>query len=201
MSQYLEILEKTNKAGAKLIVVSKNQPISKILEVYQQGCRDFGENRIHEALKKIEIAPSGINWHLIGTLQKNKVNKTLGKFSLIHSVDSFELAEKLSKGSHQSILLQVNTSGELSKHGLSIEEWRPYLDSLFSLPNISIQGLMTMAPLTKDTHVIRQTFCKLRQFGEELKLPHLSMGMSHDYELALEEGATIIRIGTAIFKR
>lgn len=199
MSHYLEILEKTSKAGAKLVVVTKNQPLSKILEVYQEGCRDFGENRIQEALGKMEVAPQDINWHFIGTLQKNKVNKAIGKFSLIHSVDSFELAEKLSKKTEESILLQVNTSGESSKHGPSIEEWRPYLESLFCLPHIKILGLMTMAPLTEDTKIIRQTFRKLRQFGEELKLPQLSMGMSHDYEIALDEGATIVRVGSAIF--
>lgn len=200
MSHYLEILEKTNKAGAKLVVVSKYQPLSKILEVYGEGCRDFGENRIQEALEKIAEAPADINWHLIGSLQKNKVNKALGKFSLIHSVDSFELAEKLSRSGQESVLIQVNTSGESSKHGLSIEEWRPFLDSLFSLPNLKIEGLMTMAPLTEDIKIIRQTFRKLRLFGEELKLPQLSMGMSHDYEIALEEGATIVRIGSAVFK-
>lgn len=199
MNHYLEILEKTAQAKAKLVVVTKNQPISKVLEVYQAGCRDFGENRIQEALLKIGEVPADVHWHFIGTLQKNKVNKAIGKFALIHSVDSYALAEKISQSGGAKILLQVNTSGEVSKHGLSIEEWRPSLESLFSLPNLQIEGLMTMAPLTEDTAIIRQTFRKLRLFAEELKLPELSMGMSHDFEIALEEGATLVRIGSALF--
>lgn len=202
MNHYLDILNKIASTGRniKLVVASKNQPLSKILEVYKSGCRDFGENRIQEVLKKIHDGPPDINWHFIGTLQKNKVHQAIGKFALIHSVDSFELAKKISEANQTTpILLQVNTSGESSKHGLSIEAWRPHLEALFSLPHLQIQGLMTMAPHTDDKTLIRQTFRSLRRFGEELHLPHLSMGMSHDYEIALEEGATILRIGSAIF--
>lgn len=205
MSSYLSILEKVGRQDITVIAVSKQRSIEEIKIAYDLGCRDFGENRIPEALEKMAVLPQDINWHFIGALQKNKVNKAIGHFTLIHSVDTPELAEKIAKSSEAanlttSILLQVNTSGEASKQGLNPEAWRPHLESLFSLKNIEIKGLMTMAPLTEDTAIIRKTFHSLREFRDELKLPLLSMGMSHDYEIALEEGANLLRIGTAIFK-
>lgn len=208
MSPYLSVLEKIEKAGHKdsvqVIAVSKQRTLAEIEAVYAEGCRNFGENRIPEALEKISSLPNDIQWHFIGALQKNKVNKAIGKFALIHSVDTPELAEKIARSSEfanvtTSILLQVNTSGEASKQGLDPDSWRPHLDLLFSLKNIEIKGVMTMAPLTEDSSVIHKTFRRLREFRDELKLPLLSMGMSHDYEIALEEGANLLRIGTAIF--
>lgn len=221
MNHYLPVLEKvrqTAKAAGRdpdeitVIAVSKTHPIESILSVYAEGGRDFGENRVPEALAKKEQAPTDIRWHFIGTLQKNKVPKVVGNFSLIHSVDSFDLAEKISEvggrlGIVTPILLQVNTSGELSKHGLNEEGWISVIDSLQKLPFLSIQGLMTMAPFTEDTSIIRETFSKLRIFKETLlsqidnkkDFKHLSMGMSHDYPIAIEEGATLLRIGTEIF--
>lgn len=203
MSSYLSILEKAGPE-VKVIAVSKQRSLAEIEAVYTLGCRDFGENRIPEAMEKISALPSDIHWHFIGPLQKNKVNKAIGKFTLIHSIDTPELAEKIARSSEAAnlttaILLQVNTSGEASKQGLSPDSWRPHLEHLFTLKNIQIKGLMTMAPLTEDTTVIRNTFRRLREFRDELKLPILSMGMSHDYEIALEEGANLLRIGTAIF--
>lgn len=206
---YLKVLENVEKAKKRsgrenekieLIAVSKQHTLDEIHQIYQLGCRDFGESRIPEALEKIPLAPQDIRWHFIGPLQKNKVNKAVGRFTLIHSIDTFELAAKIDKTqSETSILLQVNTSGESTKQGLSPEGWKPHLDALFQFKHLKIKGLMTMAPLTDDTQWIRSTFRKLREFQDELKLPILSMGMSHDYEIAIEEGATMLRIGTAIF--
>lgn len=206
---YLEVLEKVEKAkiragrvgeAIQVVAVSKGRPLSALLSVYENGARDFGENRIPEFLEKLPNTPTDIRWHFIGTLQRNKVHKAIGHFTLIHSVDRPELAEKIDQAGGASLLLQVNTSGESTKHGLTIEQWRPHLESLFSLKQIQIKGLMTMAPLTEDHEVIRKTFRSLRQFRDELHLPLLSMGMSHDYEIAIEEGANILRIGSAIFE-
>ncbi len=196
-----------------LIAVSKGYSWDHIFPVYGSGCRHFGENRIQEALLKISEAPSDINWHMIGPLQKNKVNKAIGKFTLIHSVDSIELAQKISMcsvgaGKTTSILLQVNTSGEKTKHGLNEEGWRDQFESLLHLPGISLEGLMTMASLIENEAIIRNCFARLRLFKDELiskfglktSFRHLSMGMSHDYRYAIAEGATLLRIGTAIFK-
>lgn len=195
-----------------LIAVSKGYSWEHVLPAYDQGCRDFGENRLQEAFDKISAAPEDIRWHMIGTLQKNKVRKAVGHFALIHSVDTPELAAKISECSVEAgvvtpVLLQVNTSGEISKHGITAEEWRQAFDSLLELPGILLEGLMTMAPLTPDEAVIRQCFAHLRKFKEELanragnqaSMRHLSMGMSNDYRLAIAEGSTLVRIGTAIF--
>lgn len=194
-----------------IVVVTKYQTIDSMKEAYKDGVRDFGENRLQEAMGKIQEFPD-INWHLIGTLQSNKVSKVMGLFSLIHSVDTLALAEKISRecerqGREQRILLQVNTSGEASKHGMSPEEWRRALSAVLALPHIRIEGLMTMAPLVENKDVIRLCFKKLRLLNEEFRsvakdstlFKHLSMGMSHDYPIAIEEGATLLRIGSAIF--
>ncbi|MEM1283097.1 MAG: YggS family pyridoxal phosphate-dependent enzyme [Chlamydiota bacterium] len=195
-----------------LLAVTKTLPMEHILSAYEVGGRHFGENKVQEALEKIQNAPDDIGWHLIGTLQKNKVRKVIGKFSLIHSVDSLELAEKIETCSEEAkevtkVLLQVNTSGEQSKHGLSIRQWRNRFEEILSLNNISVEGLMTIAPFSDDTKVVRECFRKLRDFREELQelsgnranIHHLSMGMTNDYPIAIEEGATILRIGSAIF--
>lgn len=195
-----------------LIAVSKTHPCSAIQQVYQAGCTDFGESRVQEALQKIEELPAGIEWHLIGTLQKNKVNKAVGAFSLIHSVDSPELARKIAevsekRGIRTRILLQVNTSLESSKHGLTAEEWRKCICEVDQLSGLQLEGLMTMAPHVEDHEVIRKCFASLRnlkeEFQQQVKDPsffrQLSMGMSHDYSIAIQEGATMIRIGSAIF--
>lgn len=194
-----------------LIAVSKGHPWNVFAPAYDSGCRDFGESHLIEAQAKMNEAPSDIRWHLIGTLQKNKVRKAIGSFALIHSVDTFELAEKISQCSEDthhvtSILLQVNTSGEATKHGLSPQEWQRYIEPLLALPAIRIDGLMTMAPLVEDEKIIRSCFANLRKMSDslapQLRPQHpfrqLSMGMSHDYPLAIEEGATMLRIGTAL---
>jgi PLP dependent protein len=195
-----------NPADISLIVVTKEVDWQIASILYQEGLQDFGENRVAEALTKKAEAPLNCRWHFIGNLQKNKINKVIGQFELIHSVDSFELAEKLSKASLEaglitSILLQANTSGEVSKHGLTPAEWKSCFEKLLELKGISIQGLMTMAPLVEEEQPIRHCFRSLRKLRDELNLHHLSMGMSHDYRIAIEEGATLLRIGTILFGR
>ncbi len=208
-----QIIEKAVSIGRSpeeitLIAVTKGHPTEHLQPAFDAGSRHFGENRVQEFLEKKDAFPNELNWHLIGSLQTNKINKILGKVALIHSVDSIALAQAISKrsvsqGIQTSILLQVNSSGESSKHGLSPEGWKHEIDQLLQLENLSVEGLMTMAPLTKDENVIRKTFSTLRKFKEELTptlpLKHLSMGMSHDYLIAIEEGATLLRVGSAIF--
>lgn len=197
-----------------VICVSKNHTWDEMESIQRAGCRNFGESRVQEALEKMDAAPEAdLQWHLIGTLQKNKIGKVIGKFSLVHSVDQLDLAIKISEASVQNqiktpILLQVNTSGEETKHGAAPQQWLHDLGALLVLPGIELKGLMTMAPLTKDQKRIRKTFADLRIFRDQLEqemgrtgaLPQLSMGMSNDYPLAIAEGATLLRIGSAIFK-
>ncbi|MDP1879869.1 MAG: YggS family pyridoxal phosphate-dependent enzyme [Parachlamydiaceae bacterium] len=222
MTHYFEILENVRRlskrcgrdpGSIKLLAVSKNRDIDQIQQVFNEGCLDFGESRWQEAKEKILFLPENIQWHFIGTLQSNKVNPVISNFSLIHSVDHFSLLKKISQVSHEkqintSVLLQVNTSGELTKHGLKPEEWENFLDEVNDLPNIQIKGLMTMAPMTKDETIIRLCFRRLYDLRENWKnrmrdpliFNELSMGMSNDYGIAIEEGATILRIGSAIFE-
>lgn len=188
-----------------LVAVTKGHSLEHVMAAYEAGCRDFGENRLQEVLGKMAQAPHDLRWHLIGTLQKKKVPKVVGTFALIHSVDTWELAQKISQHSEKSgvetpILLQANTSGEEAKHGLSPEGWKLVFEDAVKLPGISIHGLMTMAPLVEDKFCIRRCFSRLRELRDELQLTgHLSMGMTHDYPIAIAEGATLLRIGTAIF--
>jgi hypothetical protein len=198
-----------------LVAVSKGCSWDDVRAAYQAGCRDFGESRVQEALTKILEAPEDIFWHFVGHLQKNKVSKVLGKCALIHSVDTFELASKISELSARtaietSILLEVNISGEATKQGMQKEQWKRCFEAILSLPSIHVKGLMTMAPLTQDEGVVRRCFAGLREFRDELivknglhadALRHLSMGMSNDYRLAIAEGATLLRVGTAIFSK
>lgn len=203
-----------NLSEISLIAVTKNIPWVEVLPVYEAGCRNFAENRLPEAFLKQGESPEDVQWHFIGTLQKNKTRKIIERFSLIHSVDTPELAKKISEnsledGTSTSILLQVNTSGEKSKHGLSSEEWAGAFEEVIQHKGILIEGLMTMAPLTEDHRVVRHCFSELRRTREKLltyfpnqnKFLHLSMGMSHDFPIAIEEGATLLRIGSAIFHR
>lgn len=203
-----QIAERAVAAGRKpesiqLIVVSKQRTVREIEEAYAAGCRLFGESRVQELLDKQPQLPADIEWHLIGTLQRKKVGKVVGKVALIHSVDSLELAQKISQSSHEQgcvshVLLEANVSGEASKHGLSMGEWRLLLPQLRELPNLSVDGLMTMAPLTEDRELIRTCFEGLRE-GLPAGMAHLSMGMSHDWPEAVDAGATLLRIGSAIF--
>lgn len=207
-----ELYEVVHKAGRKqkdikTVVVSKTQPADELMGLYNLGCCDFGENRVPELLEKMTFPFHGhgqVQWHFIGPLQKNKVNKIIGKTALIHSVDSVELAKKISEASIEAsittaVLIQVNASGESSKQGFTPAEFVTALPSLRELKGIKIEGLMTMAPLTEDEAPIRRTFSTLRKLRDDAGLVHLSMGMSNDFKIAIEEGATIIRIGSKIF--
>lgn len=195
-----------------LVAVSKGHGIDSMESVYHLGGRNFGESRLQEACEKIELFSYECRWHFTGRLQSNKVKKAISSFYLIHSVDSIELAQKISHTSQSEeimtrILLQVNASGEKTKQGLNAVEWERQIEVLNELPNLRIEGLMTMAPYVEDEKVIRNCFHSLYELREKWKkemrepalLTQLSMGMSHDYLLAIEEGATLLRIGTAIF--
>lgn len=198
-----------------LLAVSKEADEVLIEEAIDLGLRDFGENRIKEALrKKILFSRNDIRLHFIGHLQTNKVNDAVKFFELIHSVDSLRLIEAINEtarkiGKIQNILVEVNTSGEISKYGLKPEELEDFLKSADNLEAIKIKGLMTMAPLEKDKEKTRPCFRLLRELFQKFKdlgaknidFKYLSMGMSQDFEIAIEEGSNIVRIGTALFKR
>jgi hypothetical protein len=170
----------------------------------------FGESKVQEARAKIPLLPSSIRWHFIGHLQKNKIRHALPLFEMIHSVESLELAQAIDRiaqddGLHPRILLEVNVAGEGSKFGFKATTLRAELESLLLLPRLSIEGLMCIPPLAEETETSRKYFVELRELRDTLeqefqvKLPHLSMGMTNDYSVAVEEGATLVRVGTAIF--
>lgn len=195
-----------NVKEIKLVAVTKNRPIEEVFQLYNAGCREFGESRIQEALPKISSLPQDCRWHMIGTLQKNKALKAVDHFTLIQTVDNIYLAEKISfisreKGCTTGVLLQVNVSGEPSKHGLDPAGWKKAYPLVKDLPGIMVLGLMTMAPLVDNTAVLRSCFAKLRKLRDELPGIgcQLSMGMSNDYKEAIAEGATILRIGSLLF--
>lgn len=196
----------------RLIAVSKGCSWDQMKPVYDAGCRDFGENRLLEALQKMEIAPKDIRWHFIGNLQKNKVRKVVECFALIHSVDSLELAEKISQVSQElsvvtSILLQVNTSGEFSKNGFNPKDCLELFGKIVHMSALNVCGLMTMAPNINDSSIIRHTFFSLKELKESIiqkfnpgpTFTYLSMGMSHDYRIAIEEGSNLLRVGSKIW--
>lgn len=195
-----------------LIAVSKTQSIERIEEAYKLGIRDFGENRVQELLQKIEKLPKDIRWHMIGHLQTNKVRQIIGKVDLIHSIDSLHLADAIEtegkkKGIYIKGLLEFNIAKEESKYGFQIEEMEKVLEHMIHFQYLSIEGLMTVAPFVKDAEENRKVFKKLHQLSVDIKsknvdnisMRYLSMGMTGDYEVAIQEGATHIRVGTGIF--
>lgn len=207
-------------AEVTLVAVSKTKPFAQIAEAVAAGQRDFGENRLEELWQKVEAAQSAgldtIRWHAIGTIQSRKTKLAAGPFALIHSVDRLKIARRLSRdaadaGLELSVLLEVNVSGEESKHGFSPDGLRAALPELLALPHLRYRGLMTMAPFVDDPEETRPYFRQLRALRDDLRgtfpsarhpratWEHLSMGMTNDFEVAIEEGATIVRIGTAIF--
>lgn len=211
---YDQIKETCAQARAKLIVVSKNQALSKIQWLYSQGQRDFAENRVQNLLERKEVLPTDIQWHMIGHLQTNKVKYIAGFIHMIHSVDSLRLLEEIDKqaalqGRIIPVLLQIKIASEETKYGFSMEECRQlWQDGRFhGYTNIKVCGLMGMASLTDDEDLIRQEFHQLRVFFEEMKgkdfvtdnFRELSMGMSGDYQLALQEHSTMVRVGSLIF--
>jgi pyridoxal phosphate enzyme (YggS family) len=198
--------ERANRSPAEitLIVVTKTIEPSIIRQAFNAGISNFGENRVQEARSKIEQLSSlepPPTWHMIGHLQTNKAVTAVELFPMIHSVDSLRLAEALSRHAQRNIstLLQVNISGEASKSGFSPSEVSSAADQIAGLPYLDIKGLMTVAPLTDNPEEVRPVFHQLRMLRDSLGLEHLSMGMTDDFEVAIEEGATMIRIGRAIF--
>lgn len=211
-----QIAEAAKKAGrdpasVKLLAVSKTFPAEDILKVFHCGQIEFGENRVQELETKVPVLPEEISWHLIGHLQSNKADKAVALAEFIHSVDSVKLLQKIETAAEkrdkiQKILLEVNVSGEESKYGISgYDALRSVAEAAVKLEHVKLFGLMTMAPLGADSSVLHATFGGLRKFRDDLQkefgiqLPELSMGMSGDFAAAIEEGATIVRIGTAIF--
>lgn len=201
-----------NRDEVTLIAVSKTKPMSMIEELLPLGVVDFGENKVQELTAKEEALPSGIHWHMIGHLQRNKVKYIVDKACLIHSVDSLRLAETVSqeaekKGVTAKILIEVNVAGEDSKFGVSPDETAALAEAISKLPNIAVKGLMTIAPFVENAEENREVFRNLRKLSvdiEEKKFNNvtmavLSMGMTGDYEVAIEEGATMVRVGTGIF--
>ncbi len=205
------------RAGRKreevtLIAVSKTKPLSMIEELLPLGVRDFGENKVQELTAKAEALSKDIRWHMIGHLQRNKVKYVVDKACMIHSVDSLRLAEEISKeaekkGVEVPILLEVNVAGEESKFGIRPEETEELAQQIALLPNLHIQGLMTIAPYVENPENNRQIFRNLRNLSVDIErkkfnnvtMSVLSMGMTGDYEVAIEEGATHVRVGTGIF--
>ena len=210
-----ELCEQKNisKDKVTLIAVSKTKPVSDIEKVYEAGCRDFGENKAQELKEKYELLPKDIRWHFIGTLQKNKVKYVVGKAFLIHSVDSYELALEIQKRAekmdvHCDILIEVNVAKEESKQGIfDLDEVEDVIRKISHLKNVHIKGLMTIAPICENSIDNSIYFKKLKDLSVDIMHKNidnvcmniLSMGMSSDYETAIEEGATYVRVGTSIF--
>jgi hypothetical protein len=196
-----------------LIAVSKTKPVEMLREAYDAGARDFGENKVQELLDKIPQMPPDVRWHMIGHLQRNKVKYIVDKVYLIHSVDSVRLAEEISReavkrGICVNILVEVNVAGEESKFGVAPEETEEMVRQIAKLPGICIKGLMTIAPYVENPEENREFFRKLKQLSVDIMCKNddnvnmgnvLSMGMTGDYIVAVEEGATCVRVGTGIF--
>jgi PLP dependent protein len=199
-----------NVTDIELVAVTKTHPAEIVREAVDAGQTLFGESKVQEARAKIPLLASNLRWHFIGHLQKNKVRHALPLFELIHSVDSLELARAIDRiahddGLHPRVLLEVNVAGEASKFGFQPDKLRQEMESLLTLPRLSIEGLMCIPPLGQDAEASRKYFITLRELRNsfenefKLKLPHLSIGMTNDYAVAIEEGATLVRVGTAIF--
>lgn len=222
IQENLQIIQENIKAACarsgrsenavKLIAVSKTKPVEMLREAYGAGCRDFGENKVQELVEKYEQMPKDIRWHMIGHLQRNKVKYIVDKVWLIHSVDSLRLAEEISKEAVRknvkvSILVEVNIAGEASKFGVAAQDVVSLVEEIAKLPNIVIKGLMAIAPYVENSEENRLYFAKLMQIYvdiihkniDNVFMEELSMGMTGDYEVAVEEGATYVRVGTGIF--
>ena len=201
-----------NPEEVTLIAVSKTKPVSLLEDAYATGCRDFGENKVQELCDKYEVMEHDIKWHMIGHLQTNKVKYLIGKTTLIHSVDSYKLACEIEKQAAKhncimDVLIEVNIAQEESKFGLADDEVLALVRNIALLPHIRIKGLMTVAPYVEDPEENRLYFRKIKQLSvdidnqniDNVSMNVLSMGMTGDYMVAIEEGATIVRVGTGIF--
>jgi pyridoxal phosphate enzyme (YggS family) len=193
-----------------LVAISKTHDAEKVREAIEAGQTLFGESRVQEARVKIPDLPSTAHWHFVGHLQKNKIRHALPLFELIHSIDSLALAEDMNRiaeeeGLHPRVLLEVNVAGEGSKFGFQPDKLRAEMESLLALPRLSILGLMCIPPISDEAEASRKYFVALRKLRDQLQsefhvdLAQLSMGMTQDYAVAVEEGATLVRVGTAIF--
>ena len=211
------IADACRRAGRKreevtLIAVSKTKPAEMLKEAYDLGVRVFGENKVQELTEKYDLLPDDIRWHMIGHLQTNKVKYLIGKTELIHSVDSLKLSKVIEKESEKKecitdILVEVNVAEEESKFGLKMEEVIPFIENAAQFPHINVRGLMTIAPFVENPEKNRTIFADLHKLYVDIKEKNidngtvniLSMGMTNDFEVAIEEGATMVRIGTGIF--
>ena len=210
-----QIAQAAAKAGSvadevALVAITKTHPADKVREAIEAGHTLFGESRVQEARAKIPELPSNLRWHFVGHLQKNKIRQALPLFEMIHSVDSLGLAQEINRiaeeeGMHPRVLLEINVAGEGSKFGFSPEKLRDQMEALLALPRLSILGLMTIPPLAEEAEASRKYFVRLRELRDRLQtdfrvdLAQLSMGMTQDFPVAVEEGATLVRVGTAIF--
>jgi len=210
-----QITQAAAKAGRpvneiELVAITKKHPAEKVREAVEAGHTLFGESRVQEARAKIPELPSNLRWHFVGHLQKNKIRHALPLFELFHGVDSLALAQEMDRiaaeeGEHPRVLLEVNVAGEGSKFGFKTETLRAEMGSLLALPRLSIEGLMCIPPLAGEAEASRKFFVQLRELRDSLekefglRLPRLSMGMTQDFWIAVEEGATLVRVGTAIF--
>lgn len=213
----LKINEAAQRAGRdpkdiQLIAVSKTYPVSAIEEAIANGCSSFGENKVQELMQKIPCLPKDVQWHLIGHLQTNKVKYIVDQVAMIHSVDTLKLAQEIEiqakkKNVKVNILIEVNVANESSKYGVKVEETLNLIKEISTLSHVKVKGLMTVAPFVNNPEKNRKIFRKLYQLSVDIKKQNidnidievLSMGMSNDYEIAIQEGATMIRIGTALF--
>jgi pyridoxal phosphate enzyme (YggS family) len=210
-----QITQAAAKAGRstndiELVAVTKTHPAEKVREAVDAGHALFGESRVQEARAKIPELPSNLRWQFVGHLQKNKIRQALPLFELFHGVDSLALAQEMNRiaaeeGGHPCVLLEVNVAEEGSKFGFKAETLRGEMESLLALPRLSIEGLMCIPPLADEAEASRTFFVQVRELRDslekefDLRLPRLSMGMTQDFWIAVEEGATLVRVGTAIF--
>ena len=201
-----------DRSEVTLIAVSKTKPVSMLQEIYDENIRHFGENKVQELCDKIEQMPQDIHWHMIGHLQRNKVKYIVGKVALIHSVDTYRLAEEINiqakkKNIIVPILVEVNIAEEESKFGTSAEDAMLLVSEIAQLENVQVKGLMTIAPYVENPEDNRAYFRKIKQLSVDIRnknidnvsMEILSMGMTGDYMVAIEEGATMVRVGTGIF--
>jgi pyridoxal phosphate enzyme (YggS family) len=201
-----------DRSEVTLIAVSKTKPVDMLQEVYDAGARNFGENKVQEICDKYDRLPSDVRWHMIGHLQRNKVKHVIDKAVMIHSVDSYRLAQEISvqaqkKGIIMPILIEVNVANEESKFGITADETLQLVEEIAALPSLKICGLMTIAPYVVDAEENRLYFRQIKQLSVDIKnknidnvsMDVLSMGMTGDYQVAIEEGSTMVRVGTGIF--
>ena len=210
-----QIAQAAAKAGrdvkdVELVAIAKTHPAEKVREAVEAGQTLFGESRVQEARAKIPELSSNIRWHFVGHLQKNKVRQALPLFEMIHSVDSLALAQDINRiaeeeGLYPRVLLEVNVAGEGSKFGFAPDDLREQMEALLGLPRLSIEGLMCIPPVAVESEDSRKFFVQVRELRDSLekefnmKLPQLSMGMTQDFPIGIQEGATLVRVGTAIF--